>query len=271
MPTKPPQTPQPPPPPAPSPADPAADPITALLAAADAVTDVALAAYTGPRKLSAAQAGGYVVVRRQLLRDLADAGREVIAHNFGARAPLGDIEERVKALYDVAERILSWAFRRRGLAPPPPPEDDGTSEEPPPVPEWPEDVGQAVGERIVLWEELASARQRLELLCALGPAEPTTGPIPPDRFKWKGAEAEDLAPQQYRLLSILWSAGRRLDVKVPVNVVTQALYETDDPDEATVKALEQLRRRTHRSLDASNVRVHIGMRRGEMWLFEVPD
>jgi hypothetical protein len=195
------------------------DPVRQLLTVADAIADFALTHYAGPRDLTPAQAGGFFLERRRALELVAEAGQIVVEHDYGPRAPLGDVEQRVGALTEVCERILNWAARCRGLAPPELPKHQELPEYPP----WDERTMHAEGERITIWRDLAAARERLERLRPLATGAPKGAerppdlqpPLPPARHScdfshvhWYGANYYFTAAQA-AVVAILWREWKK--------------------------------------------------------------
>lgn len=95
------------------------------------------------------------------------------------------------------------------------------------------------------------------------PPKPLThqGVIPPNRFAWDGATAEDLSPLQYRLLECVTKDGALR--AVPVQEVEEAVYSGRNrrPENITA-ALTELCRRTQANLDNAGVRVILTITNG---------
>jgi hypothetical protein len=263
--------------PQPSPTPSPPNPVRQLLDAADRALAFAEAQYGDTRRLAgeedAATARAIFEEQQRIRGRLIEAGNDVVARDYGPRATQEDVMRRVRDVWEVVARLLAWGFRNRGRKPAPWPATAEEAADLGAVPPWAGDarVVRAETERGELRQELRAASQRLELLLTLGANEPRQGPVPPDKFKWGGAEATDLPPAQYQLLGVLWSAGPP-GTTTSIGAVTQALYETASPDEKTKRALEQLRRRTQRQgLDAYGVRLRVGMGNGELWLEPLGD
>ncbi|HKI35268.1 MAG TPA: helix-turn-helix domain-containing protein [Gemmataceae bacterium] len=47
------------------------------------------------------------------------------------------------------------------------------------------------------------------IVAVLRGGKTTDGPVPPNKFRWRGNVCERLSPLQYRLLAYLWDGGRR--------------------------------------------------------------
>jgi hypothetical protein len=82
---------------------------------------------------------------------------------------------------------------------------------------------------------------------------PRIGPIPPDRFCWQDSEADGLSLPQYRLLEILCLDGRLRDA-VAIPLVVDHIYpKPSKRPKDPLRALNELRKRTQRKLDAARI------------------
>jgi hypothetical protein len=86
---------------------------------------------------------------------------------------------------------------------------------------------------------------------------PADGPCPPDEFSLGGETARELTALQYRLLAVLWPVGKR----VSRAEVLRAVYGAKLP-ESRGKALDRLRARTQKALDAAKVQLFIEYKSG---------
>jgi hypothetical protein len=178
------------PPPVPKLTEPADDPdlILAFLNAERSATEWALAMYArGPRNepivlgvggqtSTAGPLHDMLFTRGLALRRVERAARAVETHDFGPRAPLADVQQRVRRVERAVGNIQIWALQFRGRQPPP--------WEWPPDTASPEEVWEAMArlpdcrspearpenEREELWKELEEARAELLLLRSLKPA-----------------------------------------------------------------------------------------------------
>jgi hypothetical protein len=90
-------------------------------------------------------------------------------------------------------------------------------------------------------------------------ADTGNGPIPPDRFRWQGAEVTDLSSPQWRLLDALCQEGRLRNAAPTAEVIRRVYGDCVTADEGRRRALEQVRRRTQSKLDAAGVRLLIDL------------
>jgi hypothetical protein len=84
------------------------------------------------------------------------------------------------------------------------------------------------------------------------------GPIPPDRFRWRGKVIEGLSPLQWRLLEVLFEQGRPRG-GVPLESVISHVYGVRRTDQAAVekkrRSLKSLRERLQPMLDAADLQL----------------
>jgi hypothetical protein len=252
------------------PPDPTDDPIQPLLDVADVIAETALSIYAGPRTLTPEQGRGLFVFKNESRAALVRAADGVLLFDFGPRAPQAGVIARVKVLGDAVRNVVRWAIRHHGRKPAPwKPATEEEAADPAKYGPPPDAADQAEGERLVLWRELEAAKAGLTLLRVLGPTEPKQGPVPPDRFRWHGAEASGLSRTQYRLLAAL-CRGPELREPVPIGEVVAAVYEGDPKDKRAVAAhldsLKKLHTRTQKELSAEKVRLWIVWEKSQLHL-----
>jgi hypothetical protein len=232
-----------------------ADPLEELLALADDVVEQAVAIYGGPRELPPEQGRGLFVWRQEVRYVLGQIGARVVRHDFG-RSAQADVVGRVRALVKALGAITLWAILNRGRQQAPwQPASDKEAADPVKYGRPPAESDRAEGERIVLWGQLGAARTGLELLRPKGPQQ---GCVPPDRFRWGGAEAVGLSRLQFKLLEML-TEGSGLREPVLTAEVIASLYGVRlASHQAIADYLERLKKlvtRTQRKLTEASVRL----------------